>query len=260
MVEVVVLPSEAAVAVRIATLIATALAEKPEAVVALPAGNSPRPVYAELVRRHREGQGQARLSFARATTFGLDEYVGLSPDHPSSFRHFLDETLYRHVDLPRGRAHAPDAMAPEPVELLAACARYEEAIAAAGGLDLVLLGIGGNGHIAFNEPPSPFDSRTRVVTLTDETRLANAGAFPGGHVPERALTMGIGTILSARRCLLMACGTHKARAIAAALEEPPSPARPASALRDHPHALVVLDQAAAGALAPTTLAPTTSGR
>ena len=171
------------------------------------------------MRRHRE-QG---LSFARATAFTLDEYAGIAADHHASFRRYMSESLYRHVDLPRAAAHAPDATA---ADLHAECARYEGAIAAAGGLDLCLLGIGGNGHIAFNEPGSSFDSRTRVVALADDSRAAVAGAFGGEAVPTRALTIGIATILAARRCVLLAYGAGKAGVIARAIEDPATPALP----------------------------------
>ena len=237
--EVAVLPTSEAACARAADLIAELLAAKPEAVLALPAGTTPRPVYAALVRRHRSGGP----SFARATVFTLDEYAGIAPDHPASFRRFLDDELLRHVDLPT--AHAPDAIA---ADLDAACARYEREITAAGGLDLCLLGIGGNGHIAFNEPGSPFDSRVRVVDLAPETRATAAAAFGGAAVPARALTVGIATILSARRCVLLAHGAGKAPVIARALGEPPSPALPASALQRHANATIILDAAAASAL------------
>ena len=153
--------------------------------------------------------------------------------------------MYQHVDLPRAAAHAPDATA---ADLHAECARYEGAIAAAGGLDLCLLGIGGNGHIAFNEPGSSFDSRTRVVALADDSRAAVAGAFGGEAVPTRALTIGIATILAARRCVLLAYGAGKAGVIARAIQDPPTPALPASALQLHPDATIILDAAAASGL------------
>jgi glucosamine-6-phosphate deaminase len=237
--EVAVLPTPQAACARVADIIAELVAAKPAAVLALPAGNTPRPVYADLARRHREGG----LSFARANAFALDEYAGVAPDHPASFRRFLDEEFYRHVDLPAAHAHAPDALA---ADLEAACARYEREIAAAGGFDLCVLGIGANGHVAFNEPGSPFDSRTRVVDLASETRAA--AAFGAGLVPARALTIGIATILSARRCVLLAHGAAKAQVIARALAEPASAALPASALQRHANATIILDAAAASAL------------
>jgi glucosamine-6-phosphate deaminase len=241
-VNVVIRSTPAAACETAAEIVADLLAAKPDAVVALPAGNTPRPVYAALVGRHRA----AGLSFARATAFTLDEYAGIAADHPASFRRYMDDELYRHVDLPPGRTHAPDATA---ADLDAECARYERAIAGAGGLDLCLLGIGGNGHIAFNEPGSAFDSRTRVVDLADDSRAAVAASFPGGAVPARALTIGIATILSARRCVLLAYGAGKADVIAGAVQGPPAPALPASALQLHADATVILDAAAASRLA-----------
>jgi glucosamine-6-phosphate deaminase len=240
-VTVTVLPTPEAACARAADVVAELLAAAPGVVLALPAGNTPRPVYAALVRRHRDDG----LSFARATAFTLDEYAGVAADHQASFRRYMFEELYRHVDLPRAGAHAPEATA---ADLHAECARYEGAIAAAGGIDLCLLGIGGNGHIAFNEPGSSFESRTRVVALADDSRAAVAGAFGGEAVPTRALTMGIATILAARRCVLLAYGAGKADVIARAIQDPPTPALPASALQLHPDATIILDAAAASGL------------
>jgi len=239
---VVILPTPEEACLRTAEIVAEVLAAKPDAVLALPAGNTPRPVYAELARRHRED----RLSFARALSFALDEYAGLGSEHRASFARFLHDELYRHVDLPRAHAHAPHATA---TDLDGACLRYERAIEAAGGLDLCLLGIGPNGHVAFNEPGSAFDSRTRVVELADDTRAAAAAAFGAEAVPAFALTIGIATILSARRCVLLAYGAAKADVVARAVESAPSPELPASALQRHPGVTVILDAAAASRLA-----------
>jgi len=240
--EVVILPSPEAVGAHGARLVANLLARKPDAVLALPTGSTPRPLYAELVRMHRE-EG---LSFARAATFNLDEYVGLPPDHPGSFRRYMHAALLRHVDLGPERAHFPDGVA---ADVPAACAAYEAAIAAAGGLDLVLLGIGEDGHIAFNEPTSSFGSRTRIKTLSAGTRAANQAAFGAEPVPEHVLTMGIATILSARRCLLLACGARKAAALARAIEGPLTSMVLASALQLHPYATTLCDEPAARDLA-----------
>jgi glucosamine-6-phosphate deaminase len=240
-VHIVKLPTPDAACLRAAEIVAELLAAKPAAVLALPAGGTPRPIYAELARRHRE-EG---LSFARATAFTLDEYAGVAADHPASFRRYLNEALYRHVDLSPGRAHAPDATA---ADLDAECLRYERAIADAGGLDLCLLGVGGNGHIAFNEPGSPFASRTRVVDLADDSRAAVAASFGGAPVPTRAVTIGVATILSARRCVLIATGAAKADVIARATAQPATPDLPASALQLHPDATILVDAAAASRL------------
>jgi len=240
-----VVPTADAACLRAARIVGRLLRAKPEAALALPTGSTPRAIYAELVRQHRD-EG---LSFARATVFNLDEYVGLPPDHPGGFRQALQDALYRHVDLPDGHAHAPDGQA---VDLAAACAAYEGAIASAGGLELALLGLGTDGHIAFNEPTSSFGSRTRLKTLTDETRAANQPAFAAfgtEPVPHHALTVGIATILSARRCLLVAFGAAKASAVARMVEGPLAALVPASALQLHPHATVIVDEAAAEGLA-----------
>jgi glucosamine-6-phosphate deaminase len=236
-VETLVLASPAEVASRAADTVCELLAARPAAVLALPAGRTPGPLYQELVRRHRE-EG---LSFAGAIAFDLDEYLGIGAEHPASFRRYLDEQLYRLVDISPTRIHSPDGRAEDPA---AEAARYDRAIAAAGGVDLVILGLGGNGHLAFNEPGSLFDAPTRVVALAAETRDANRAAFPGEAVPDRAITVGMSTILGARRCLLLASGAAKGEAIVRLVEGPISPAFPASALRAHPNALVLVDEAA----------------
>jgi glucosamine-6-phosphate deaminase len=236
--EVIVLASPDLVCLRAARMVARLVRGKPDAVLGLPTGNTPRATYAELGRLHRE-EG---LSFAGATGFGLDEYVGISPDHPGAFRRTLRETLYRHIDLPLWRIHSPDGQA---ADLPATCARYEAEIAGAGGLDLVVLGLGTDGHIAFNEPTSSFGSRTRVKTLADETRAANQAAFGADLVPRHAITVGIATILAARRCVLLAFGSAKAAAVAQMVEGPLTAIVPASALQLHPHATILVDEAAA---------------
>jgi glucosamine-6-phosphate deaminase len=236
--EILVVPSAEAACARAARIVAGLVRAKPDAVLALPTGATPRPIYAELVRQHRaEG-----LSFARVTAFNLDECVGVPPAHPGSFRRALDEALYRHLDLPPDRAHAPDVTA---ADLADACRRYEERIATAGGLDLALLGLGRDGHIAFNEPTSSLGSRTRIKTLADETRAANQASFGADPVPRHALTMGIATILSARRCVLVALGSAKADALARLVEGPLAAIVPASALQLHPRVTVIADEAAA---------------
>jgi glucosamine-6-phosphate deaminase len=240
--EVVILPTPEALCAAAVEVVAGLLARKPDAVLGLPTGATPRPLYAELVRRHRaEG-----LSFARATTFNLDEYVGVAPDHPGSFRRYMDEALFRHVDLPPARAHVPDGLA---ADVPAACAAYEAAIAAAGGLDLVLLGLGEDGHVAFNEPTSSLGSRTRIKTLSAASRAANQAAFGADPVPSHVVTMGIATILGARTCLLLAHGARKARALAAMVEGPLTSMVPASALQLHANVTVLCDEAAAAELA-----------
>jgi glucosamine-6-phosphate deaminase len=246
-VEIVILTSADEVGAYAARVVARLLREKPGAVLGLPTGSTPRPFYAELARRHRD-EG---LSFAHATTFNLDEFVGVPPDHPGSFRRYIEEALVRQVDLPPERVHVPDGMG---ADLPRGCAEYEAAIAAAGGLDLVLLGIGKDGHLAFNEPTSSLGSRTRIKTLSERSRAAHQAAFGGASagpdaVPRHVITVGIATILEARRCLLLATGAGKAAALAQAVEGPLTSMVPASALQLHPRATVLADEAAASSLA-----------
>ncbi|MDB4982623.1 MAG: nagB [Myxococcales bacterium] len=241
--EVLILPTPEAVAAAGAEAVARLVRARPGAVLGLPTGATARPVYAELVRRHRD-EG---LSFARATTFNLDEYVGVAPEHPGSFRRYMEDAFFSLVDLPPERAHVPDGFARD---VPAACDAYEAAMAAAGGLDLVLLGLGEDGHIAFNEPTSSFASRTRIKTLSASSRAANQTAF-GAPIPAHVITMGLATILDARRCVLLATGARKAAAFAAMVEGPLTAMLPASALQLHGHALVIADEAAAARLVNT---------
>ena len=240
--KVLILENAAAVADRAAETVACLLRARPDAVLGLATGETMRPVYARLVELHRAG----RADFARSVTFNLDEYVGISPDHPASFHSFMQQALFGPVGLPPARCHLPRGDATDPA---AEAERYEAAIITAGGIDLQLLGIGRNGHLAFNEPTSSLASRTRVKTLTETTRQANAPAFAPGPVPRHALTMGIGTILDSRSCLLLATGTAKAAAVARMIEGPLGADCPASALQLHPAVTVILDQAAAERLA-----------
>jgi glucosamine-6-phosphate deaminase len=234
-------PTEAvAVAVR---LVADLVRRRPTATLGLATGQTMVPFYEQLLRHQRE----TALSFARVAVFALDEYRGAPPDHPGSCRGFLEAQLLRHIDVDRARVTLLDGQARHPA---AECQRYELAIREAGGLDLQLLGIGGNGHIGFNEPGSPLDSRTRIVALSGQTREANAPQWGGraADVPDEALTMGIATILEARACLLLAFGAVKACAVASAVEGPMTPKLPASALQRHPNTTFVLDLEAASYL------------
>lgn len=221
-----------------ADLIAGRLRRDPESVLLLPTGSTPLGMYRRLVEMHEQG-----LSFSRATLFNLDEYIGLSPKHPSSYRAYMQRELYRHVDADPRRIHFPDAAARDPE---AEAARYEAEIEAAGGVDLCVLGIGRNGHIGFNEPGASFADRTRPVRLDDSTRRANARHFASeDSVPRRAITVGLGTILEAREVLLLASGESKAATVAAAQEGEITQAVPASALRGHPRFTLLADRAAA---------------
>lgn len=226
-----------------ADLIAQALSAKPHFILGLATGSTPLPVYRELVRRHRE-EG---LDFSRVITFNLDEYVGLAPDHEQSYRRFMNENLFDHVNIPLAGTHVPDGMAEDPE---AECAAYEAMIEDVGGIDLQVLGIGSNGHIGFNEPGGSLASRTRQVRLAQSTVSDNARFFASAEeVPASALSMGIGTVLDAERVVLFASGENKAEAVAAALEGPLCAKCPASALQLHPDAVFVLTEDAASNLA-----------
>jgi glucosamine-6-phosphate deaminase len=240
-VKVLILDDAEAAAARVAGIVAATLRARPDAVLGLATGETMRAVYARLVALHRAGTAH----FADATTFNLDEYVGVAPDHPASFHSFMRETLFAPLGLDPARTHLPRGDAADPD---AEARRYEASIAAAGGIDLQLLGIGRNGHLAFNEPTSSLGSRTRVKTLTETTRTANAPAFAPGPVPRHAITMGIATILEARACVLLATGAAKAAAVTRMVEGPLGADCPATALQFHPDATVVLDDAAAAHL------------
>lgn len=230
------------VAAAAAAHIAETLRAKPNAVLGAATGNSFRPVYQHLVALHKAGQSP----FAGATTFNLDEYVGLPPGHPAAFATYMHECLFDLVDIDPARAHLPDVAQ---ADLVAACRAYEEAIIAAGGIDLQFLGLGRNGHIGFNEPGSPHDSRTRQVTLTESTIVANTGDFPPGETPPpTAITMGVGTILEAREIMLVVTGEHKAEALHTALRGTESLDCPASALQNHANVHLFCDKAAAARL------------
>ncbi len=222
--------------------IAALVSRKPGAVLGLATGSSPLAVYRDLADRHAAGG----LTLAAAGAFLLDEYVGLPAGYPQSYRSFVARELEPHVDLSPGAIRGPDVHADD---LLAACDAYEAAIQAAGGVDLQMLGIGTDGHIGFNEPGSSLASRTRIKTLTDRTRQDNARFFASLHeVPRHVVTQGVGTILEARHLVLLAFGSAKAEAIAAAVEGPVTAMVPASALQLHRHVTVVIDEAAASRL------------
>ncbi len=212
-------------------------------VLGLPTGSTPLKVYAELVRKNKAGE----VSFKNVITFNMDEYVGLPVEHPESYHSFMYNNLFNHIDIPRENIHILDGNAPD---LAAECASYEEKIAATGGFDLFLGGIGEDGHIAFNEPFSPLQSRTRVVTLTDDTIRVNSRFFGGdvNLVPKQAMSVGVATVLGAKEVVIMAFGPKKARAIGEAIEGPITHKNTVSALQNHPDGIVVMDEDAAGEL------------
>ena len=231
-----------AIAREIADLIEIRSKSGKSTVLGLATGSTPLPLYAELIRLHREEQ----LSFRSVTTFNLDEYEGLGPTHPQSYRFFMEENLFRHLDLPAAHIHIPDGLTKDPFQH---CADYEAAIRAAGGIDLQILGIGRTGHIGFNEPPSAADSRTRRVHLDEMTRHDNSIFFGDlTKVPQGAMTMGVATILEARRIELIAFGEAKAEIVHRAMKTTPSPDCPATWLQQHPRCTFHLDAAAARAL------------
>lgn len=205
----------------------------PKSVLGLPTGRTPVGMYDQVVQQC----AREPACFSEISTFNLDEYVGIPKEHPGSYFAFMREHLFADVDIDPSRSNLPDGMARD---LEAECTRYEARIRAAGGLDLTFLGLGRNGHIGFNEPGTPFDSRTRVVQLHESTRSANASLFEDGHVPTHAITMGIGTILKSRRIVMLVSGTGKEEAVARLREGKPDPAFPASALWLHPDVTVLV--------------------
>ncbi len=225
-----------------ARLVKERIERKPNLVLGLATGSSPVGMYRELVRLHR----QEGLSFRKVTTFNLDEYYGLAPDHDQSYRYFMNANLFDHIDIDKSRTHVPDGLAKD-VE--ASCAAYEEAIRKAGGIDLQVLGIGSDGHIAFNEPGSALQSRTRLVILDEQTIRDNARFFSRQEdVPRFAISMGVGSILEAREILFIASGAKKAEVVARALEGPITAMVSASVLQMHPRVSVFLDEEAASRL------------
>jgi len=225
-----------------ARMVAGAVRAKPDIVLGLATGGTPLGLYKELVALHRERS----LDFSRATSFNLDEYLGLAPSHPQSYHYFMEQNFFSQVDFPRDRAHVPDGTIQGGYDDY--CNRYEKSIKAAGGIDLQVLGIGRNGHIGFNEPTSSLASRTRLKVLSRETLDDNAKFFGPAEGPSCAITMGIGTILEARRVLLLATGASKAAAVAKSIEGPITCAVSASALQLHPDVTFVLDEPAAAQL------------
>lgn len=237
--EVIIQRDAAAASVLAAGVVARLVKAKPDAVLGLATGGTPGLLYAELIRRHCE-EG---LDFSAVRTFNLDEYLGLAPDHPASYHHFMRENLFRHINIREENTHIPSGLVEGP-QVPRACEVYEEMIRGAGGIDLQILGIGSDGHIGFNEPGSSLASRTRIKTLTRRTREDNARYFSSAdEVPQHVITMGIGTIMESRKVLLLAFGANKAAAVAGAVEGPLTAANPASMLQMHPQAKFFLDEA-----------------
>jgi len=225
-----------------AAIIRDAIHLKPNLVLGLATGSTPIGTYKELIRMHEAGE----LDFSRVVTFNLDEYVGLPSTHDQSYHYFMHENLFNHININSANVHVPSGVAEDFDRY---CQWYEDEIAKAGGIDLQVLGIGSDGHIGFNEPGSPLASRTRIVTLTEETINDNSRFFERKEdVPKSAITMGVGTIMEARLCLLLANGEKKADPVEALVEGPITSQVTASALQMHPNATVIIDEDAASKL------------
>ena len=226
-------PSTEELSARAAAILLAAIRANPRVVLGLPTGRSPIGMYERVVREC----AREYHCFRDVTTFNLDEYVGVAPDHPASYCSYMRQHLFDHVDIDPSNTHIPHGTAPD---LEAECARYEDEIREVHGIDLTFLGLGRNGHIGFNEPGTALDSRTRVVALTESTRHANADFFPEGDVPTHAITMGIGTILESRSIALLVAGSGKEEAIARLRSGTVDPEFPASALWEHADVTVLI--------------------
>jgi len=236
-----------------ARIVAGAVRSKPETVLGLATGSTPLGLYKELIALHRAGT----LDFSRTTSFNLDEYLGLPAKHPQSFHFFMQQNFFEQVNLPQENIHIPDGTIAYNYD--AYCAKYEQSIKSAGGIDLQVLGIGRNGHVGFNEPTSSLASRTRLKALSRETIEDNRHFFANeSEMPKCAITMGIGTILDSRRILLLASGRSKAAAVAKAIEGPITSSVSASALQMHPDVTFIIDEDAGYSLRSATTIATFS--
>jgi glucosamine-6-phosphate deaminase len=223
-------------------LVAKTITNKANAVLGLATGSTPIKLYQEMIRHHQE----SGLDLSQVVTYNLDEYVNLSPEHHCSYRYFMNHNLFDHINIDKKNTHVPDGMA---ADIVASCLTYEKDIVASGGIDLQVLGIGSDGHIGFNEPTSSLASRTRIKTLTVETRQDNARFFNTiDEVPMHCITMGIGTIMESREVIFLAFGEAKADIVAQMVEGPITSMVPASALQMHPNVKVFVDDAAASKL------------
>jgi glucosamine-6-phosphate deaminase len=240
--EVIILPTRERACALAARIVTDAVTAKPDIVLGLATGRTMEAVYELLTGlHHAEG-----VSYARVTTFNLDEYIGLGPEHPGSYRHYMNTRFFERIDVKLENTFIPLGTAPD---LDLECRAYEDTIKAKGGIDLQLLGLGESGHIGFNEPLSALASRTRAKALTPQTRAQNMHLFPApGAMPTRAITMGVGTILEARRCLLLVTGARKAEILSRAVEGPITAMVSATALQLHPRCTVIVDEAAASRL------------
>ena len=224
-----------------AELFIKAVRLNPKIVLGFSTGNSPKGIYQLLIQDHLKN----KTSYKSVTTFNLDEYVGLGTTSEQSYRYFMDTHLFNHLDIDKSKTHVPSGLG----DLDAVCRLYDEKIEKAGGIDLQLIGIGTNGHIAFNEPGTPFDTRTHIANLSEETIEANSKDFPSKNdIPKRAVTMGIQSIMEAKQLVMVAFGKNKAEAIKRMIEGPIHTDMPASILQKHPNVTIFLDQEAASLL------------
>ncbi len=220
-----------------ADIVQAVMQAKPDCVLGLATGSTPLPLYRELIRREQQGI----LDFSRVRTVNLDEYKGLAPDHPQSFRRFMQENLFDHISVRRENTMVPDGLA---ADIPGMCLSYEQQIEAWGGIDLQILGIGHDGHIGFNEPSDSFPAATHEVRLTEMTRNANRRFFSSlDEVPTAAFTMGIGTVMAARKIIMIVTGADKAEILRKALTGPVTPRVPASILQFHPDVTLICDRA-----------------
>jgi len=241
--EIIILKNADDVAAMGANLVAELLRVRPNAVLGLATGNTQLSLYGKLVEKHLAGE----ISFNRASSFNLDEYLGIAANNPQSYRAYMDRELFDRVDIDKSNTFLPSCAEEENPILVGP--RYEQRIRDAGGIDLQIVGIGGNSHIGFNEPSSSLNSRTRVKTLTRQTVEDNSRLFAGNEFqPKLAITMGIATIMDARKILLLATGENKAAAVSEMVEGPVSAMCPASVLQMHERVTVLLDEAAASGL------------
>lgn len=240
--EVIIRKTEEEAAQLTADLIAHALVANPRLVLGLATGRTMEGLYARLVKKHQDDG----LDFAAATTFNLDEYIGLAPEDPNSYRSYMNRHLFDHINIAKASTYLPNGIAPD---LDKECEDYEARIEASNGIDLQLLGIGSTGHIGFNEPLSALRSRTRCKALTPGTIAQNAPLFDKPeNMPRRAMTMGVGTILDSRRCIMLVTGAAKADIVSKAVEGPITSMISATALQLHPKCTVIVDEAAAAKL------------
>jgi glucosamine-6-phosphate deaminase len=240
--EVIIRPDVEKVSLLGARILAQTIEAKPDCVLGLATGRTPLRLYEELIRLHRESE----LDFSRVTTFNLDEYVGLPPDHSQSYHYYMQENFFRHVNIDPKKTLVPDGCAPD---LRAHCVEYEAAIRAAGGIDVQLLGLGSNGHIGFNEPTGSLNSLTWIKILSEKTLHDNAAHFDRpDQQPRHVITMGIGTILRSGHCVVLACGAKKSNAVKGLIEGPVTAMCPASALQFHPRTTIIADEPAAARL------------